>query len=591
MFGRVEMPPIVDDSYFVTLGPHSFYWFVIEPQKVPIGRASWGDGEEVPLRTVRRSWEELFEDDEKSVLTAELPAFLQGQRWFSGKGRRLRSIAVEEALPIRRDGPPIYLTFVNVQYSEGTGETYFLPLTYSTGEDASLRLRQSPQAVVLRIKSPAGQDGILYDAVFDDSLSKIALRAISIRQRLKAGSGELVGSRTPTLRQLTIDEPMRVSLLRGEQTNTSVVFNDKLLLKFFRKVEAGVNPDLEIGRLLTSRGFASSPRVAGAIEYYRGSDEPMTLAILHEFIRIESDAWQYTLDSLRDFLDLALSAEEELPTVAPVTGPNLLRLIAETMPPLVLETIGSFVESARLLGQRTAELHGVLGSVADDAAFAPEPFTPFYQRSLYQSMRNLTTNSFLLLNRFAGKNPDAPPQALQVSQLEGEVLRRFRALVSRNLRSMRIRSHGDYHLGQVLFTGNDFLITDFEGEPQRTISERRLKRSPLRDVAGMLRSFSYAVHSALIEREESGLEDGASVRAREWGRFWQAWVSTTYLASYLEHAGRSGSLTTDKDEIALLLDIYMLEKAVYEIGYELNNRPGWVVVPLEGILDLLQAES
>jgi maltose alpha-D-glucosyltransferase/alpha-amylase len=266
-------------------------------------------------------------------------------------------------------------------------------------------------------------------------------------------------------------------------------------------------------------------------------------------------------------------------------------MMAEPLPPLVAETIGAFVESARLLGQRTAELHGMLGSVRDDPAFAPEPYTPFYQRSLYQSMRNLTTNSFLLLNRFASENPVAPPEAQQVSQLEGEVLRRFRTLVSRNLKSMRIRSHGDYHLGQVLFTGNDFLITDFEGEPQRTISERRLKRTPLRDVAGMLRSFSYAVYSALIERKESGLEDGASIKAREWGRFWQAWISTCYLGSYLEHAAKSAFLTTDKDEIALLLDIYMLEKAVYEIGYELNNRPSWAIVPLEGILDLLQAES
>jgi maltose alpha-D-glucosyltransferase/alpha-amylase len=590
MFGRVELPPISNEGYFVTLGPHSFYWFVIEPQKVPIGRERWGDGEEVPVRFVRRSWEELFEDEEKGVLASELPAFLQGQRWFSGKGRRLRSIAIEEAFPIQRSRPPVYLTFVNAQYSEGTGETYFLPLTYSTGDDALQRLRQSPEVVLLRVKTAQGQEGIVYDAVFDETLSKVALQAITARQRLKAGSGELAGSRTAALRELAIEEQIRFSILRGEQTNTSVNFNDRLLLKFFRKVQPGVNPDLEIGRLLTARGFANAPRVAGAVEYYRGS-EPVTLAILHEFIRIESDAWQYTRDHLRDFLDRALASEEGLPVAAPLTGTHLLRLMAEPVPPLVGEMIGAFIESARLLGQRTAELHAMLGSVQADGSFAPETFTPFYQRSLYQSMRNLTTNSFLLLNHFVADGLEVPPQALQVAQMEGEVLRRFRALVSRNLRSMRIRSHGDYHLGQVLFTGNDFLITDFEGEPERPISERRLKRSPLRDVAGMLRSFSYAVNSALIEREQSGLEDGASIRAREWGRFWQAWVSESYLASYLEHSTKSGFLATDKDEIALLLDIYMLEKAVYEIGYELNNRPNWVVVPLEGILDLLQAES
>jgi maltose alpha-D-glucosyltransferase/alpha-amylase len=593
MFGRVEMPPIGEDPYFVTLGPHSFYWFAIEPQKVPVGRPLWLTGEgEAPLHTVNRSWEELFRDEEKAVLVSELPAYLQGQRWFSGKGRRLRSAAVEEAIPIRRDNATVYLTFVNVQYSEGTGETYFLPLTYASGEEAATRLRQTPQSVLLRLRTrQGGEDGVLFDAVHDEDFDTIALRAISIRQHLKVGGGELIGSRTAALRQIGVEEPPRPSLLRGEQTNSSVNFNDRLLLKFFRKVEPGVNPDLEIGRFLTNRGFRYSPRVAGAIEYHRAQEEPLTLALMHEFVRIEGDAWQYTLDALRDFFDRALAEADDV--IAPGgSAASLMLLTSEEPPPLVAEMIGVFAESARLLGQRTAELHAVLASVRDDPAFAPEAFTPFYQRSLYQSMRNLTTNSFLLLGRFVSESPEPPPQADQVLKMEAEILRRFRGLLNRNLRSMRIRSHGDYHLGQVLFTGYDFLITDFEGEPARTISERRLKRSPLRDVAGMLRSFSYGVHSALIEREQSGLEgNGAGVKAREWGRFWQSWVSSAFLGAYLSKARESGFLVADDDEVALLLDVYMLEKAVYEIGYELNNRPAWVTVPLEGVLDLLQGDS
>jgi maltose alpha-D-glucosyltransferase/alpha-amylase len=176
-------------------------------------------------------------------------------------------------------------------------------------------------------------------------------------------------------------------------------------------------------------------------------------------------------------------------------------------------------------------------------------------------------------------------------RLEEEVLRRFRGLLNRTLGSQRIRPHGDYHLGQVLFTGNDFVIIDFEGEPARALSERRLKRSPLRDVAGMLRSFSYAVHSALIEAEQSGLVEASRIRAREWGRFWQAWVSSIFLGSYLQEARRLGFFAASEEETTLLLDIYMLEKAVYEVAYELNNRPDWLEVPLHGILELLQVES
>jgi maltose alpha-D-glucosyltransferase/alpha-amylase len=204
-------------------------------------------------------------------------------------------------------------------------------------------------------------------------------------------------------------------------------------------------------------------------------------------------------------------------------------------------------------------------------------------------MRNLTTNTFALLSQHVGRNTEAMGLAVDVLRREEDVLGRFRGLLNRTLRSTRIRTHGDYHLGQVLFTGSDFMITDFEGEPARPISERRIRRSPLRDVGGMLRSFNYAVHTALREREETGLEEVASLRARDWGRFWQAWVSSIFLGAYLQEARTSEFLTADEDEIALLLDVYMLEKAVYEVAYELNNRPSWVSVPLEGVLELLQA--
>jgi maltose alpha-D-glucosyltransferase/alpha-amylase len=265
-------------------------------------------------------------------------------------------------------------------------------------------------------------------------------------------------------------------------------------------------------------------------------------------------------------------------------------LAGEEPAPAVGEQIGAFVESARLLGVRTAQLHAVLASDAVNPAFAPEPYTPYYQRAFYQSLRNLTTNSFTLLSRVVQEDKDAPAEAALVLKLEDQVLDRFRRLLGRTLTSLRARSHGDYHLGQVLYTGNDFVIIDFEGEPLRTLSERRLKRSPLRDVAGMLRSFSYAVHSALLELKESGLNEESETRAASWGRVWQARVSAIFLRAYLEQVEGAAFLTADRAEIELLLDVYMLEKAVYELAYELNNRPNWLIVPLRGIRELLQVE-
>jgi maltose alpha-D-glucosyltransferase/alpha-amylase len=275
---------------------------------------------------------------------------------------------------------------------------------------------------------------------------------------------------------------------------------------------------------------------------------------------------------------------------APMTAANLLVLQAQEPPPEVRDLIGGFLESARLLGQRTAELHAALAAPTDDPHFGTEPFTPHYQRGLYQSMRNAAITSFDLLRRYVADEEEEPlPEAVAVLGLRDEITKRFRRVTSRPIRSLRTRAHGDYHLGQVLYTGNDFIITDFEGEPARSLTERQIRRSPLRDVAGMLRSFNYAVHSELRERRAAGLAGGDSGGLEGWGNYWQAWVSATFLRAYLDVARGSGLLPDDNDEIELLLNVYMLEKAVYEIAYELNNRPDWLAVPLQGVLDLLQA--
>jgi maltose alpha-D-glucosyltransferase/alpha-amylase len=597
MFGRIEMPGPIDGPYFLTLGPHSFYWFAIEPARVEARTLSWlDDDDQAPLQAITGGWHRLFTEDD-GTLSKHLPAFLATRRWFAGKGRRVRSARVDEAVPVgakanggRGSAPSAYLCFVEVQYAEGTAETYVLPLAYKTGEEAYHRQSQTPDAVFLRLRSGDGKEGILYDAMFDESFSDGLLRSIERGARLRARDGEIVGSHTSALRR--IDRPKDVvgSVLRADQSNTSVNYGDTLLLKLFRRVEPGTNPDYEIGAFLTERGFQHAPRVAGAIEYQRRRKEPITLAVLSEFIHKESDAWQLTMDSLRDYFDRTAAFSEEVEPV-PATVASLLRLTEQEIPPLVGETIGAFAESARLLGVRSAEMHAALASGPSGSEFTQEPFTPFYQRSLYQSMRNMTTNSFALLAQRVKADEVVTPEEIAVLKLEDTILERFRGIVKRSLSSTRVRNHGDFHLGQVLYTGNDFVITDFEGEPSRSLNERRQRRSPLRDVAGMLRSFSYAVHSALKEREERGLPEESDGTAHAWGRFWQVWVSSIYLTSYLEEARKAGFLDAGPEEIELLLDIYMIEKAVYEVGYELNHRPDWLNVPLQGILELLQAEA
>jgi maltose alpha-D-glucosyltransferase / alpha-amylase len=253
------------------------------------------------------------------------------------------------------------------------------------------------------------------------------------------------------------------------------------------------------------------------------------------------------------------------------------------------ERIGIYLQSAQLLGQRTAEMHIALASRPDEPDFAPEPFSLLYQRSLYQSMRTLAGRTFELLRQRLDSLPEpARPMAEELLGAQGRVIDRFGALLGGKVSATRIRTHGDYHLGQVLFTGKDFVVLDFEGEPARPLSERRMKRSPFRDLAGMLRSFHYAAYAKLFEEADAGVVPAGALPVLEtWALDWERWVSASFLRAYLDRAWGASFVPPSREELAMLIDVYLLEKAVHELAYELNNRPGWVRIPLHGIRQIL----
>jgi maltose alpha-D-glucosyltransferase/alpha-amylase len=385
---------------------------------------------------------------------------------------------------------------------------------------------------------------------------------------------------------------LAASVSKAEQSNSSIIYGDRLILKFFRHLEEGINPDLEINRFLTARKFPHSPPLAGALEYQNPGGAISTVGILTTFIPGCKDGWDFTLDTLSRFYDrvATLPAEKRQPPALPTAV--VARLAALSMPAEAQDMIGTYLESAAMLGERTAALHLTLASESDDPAFAPEPFTAHSQRGLFQSFRNLARNNLQLLSvKLKSLPPGIQPQAQKVISLEPEILKRFRAIYEHSIDAVRIRHHGDYHLGQVLSTGKDFLILDFEGEPALPISERRLKRSPLRDVAGMIRSFHYAAHAALLKQSERGTVQTAQLAsATAWGRFWFHWVSAAFYKAWRTTAGSAAFVPSSEEQLQMMLDIFLLRKAVYELGYELNSRPDWVRIPLQGILELLTEE-
>jgi len=595
LFGRGEFAPISDGKYYFTPSPYAFYGFSLFPQPAEALRLRALPSEEIrAIPTINETGEKLFEKENWFVLEGVLLEYMRGRRWFRGKARDSWASEIQDIIPMRFSDHVTYLVLIEVEYGEGEPETYVLPLTTAPVEQAGTITDEYPNAVVARLKSRGkGGEKILYDAMVDKSFCTSLLPAIARRGHFKGAVGEISASPTRVFRSArgSGDVSLEPVPLKVEQSNTSVIYGDRVILKLFRRIEDGINPDLEISRFLTEKtSFANIPQVAGALEYQRRKGKPMSLAILQSFVPNEGDAWQYTLDSLERYLQGALA--HPIVQAPPVPRKHVLSLLKEP-PSLASETIGPYMTSAQLLGQRTAELHMALASVSDDPDFAPEPFTLMYRTSLYQSMRSFTIRTLQLLQAQLKDLPDElKDEAQQVLDLEKDITERFQPIRKQKISATRIRCHGDYHLGQVLYTGKDFAIIDFEGEPARSLSERRLKRSPLLDVAGMMRSFHYAAHSALLRQAPLAPrpEDDLPL-LQHWAQYWYVWVSVAFLTSYLDVIQQAHLLPEDHEQLKILLDAYILEKAIYEIGYELNNRPDWVKVPLQGILQLMEASG
>ncbi len=593
LFGYSRFPSIGDLPYFLTLGPHAFYWFKLEAPQVSVARVT-DKGFEPATMEIDGAWENILEGKALTQLERALPAYFLSCRWFGGKAQQIRAIKNIGIIPFAVDAMSSFFTIWEVQFLGAAAENYLLPLAFAGGHHAFEIRQGSPQAVIVHLKAKEKNrqtEGVLYDALYDVNFTKAVLFAVERGRCYKGIGGEISALPSKVFRKLRGDKKAAVepSLLKREQSNTSVVFGDRLILKLFRRVSEGLNPDLEIGRFLTEKAaFAHTPPFGGSIELRKGKLEPITLGILQGLVPNEGDAWRYTLESLDDFFDEILARQPDAQQ-AVLPASSLVELTQQEIPALAQELIGSYLSSAHLLGQRTGELHRALASDAKNPSFAPEPFTALYRRALYQSLRTLADQSLALLAKRLEELPEElRPSADKILKLEKAIFDRFRQIVEANISGMRIRCHGDYHLGQVLFTGKDFVIIDFEGEPARPVTERRIKRSPLRDVAGMLRSFNYA---AVNKLKSEATRPESLAQLRPWSGYWNFWVSVNYLKGYFEATRNSACLPKSSADLELMLDVYLLEKAIYELGYELNNRPDWVSVPIEGILALVAQEN
>ena len=567
MMGQSPFPPVDELPYLLTLPAYGFYWFLLtDEHDAPGWHTPYAQmlPDFITMTTRTGSIAGAFEDrSARDFERRTLPEYLPLQRWFAAKEDPIEAVRLRRLAEI--DGRHL-LAVADVTVKGGT-QSYFLPLSAVWGED-ELTMGPRLPATLAKLRQ-ANRMGAILDGAADEDMANALLASLRDYRETDAGdAGQLVFKGSDRLREVAA-EPGEPRLLSAEQSNASIAFSDKLILKLYRRLRSGTQPDIEIARFLTDEtDFEATPPLLGTIDWIDADGEVTTLGAASAFVRNQGDAWTYVTDALdRDMerletQDRAASAEED---GAVMGGPLDLGLV---------------------LGRRTAELHRALSSGAAGSAFAMEPMTAERLAGLVDEVAQEVTG---VLDHLQGHRSGLGQAGRDLSEA---LLERRGALMAR-LEGLRdsapsgglCRIHGDYHLGQVLVVATDVMIIDFEGEPTRSLAERTARTSPLRDVAGMLRSFDYALWLTLRRRLDLGADPERTLASVD---LWRDATQGAFLASYRETMAGAPVHPDDPAFERALLDLFLIQKAAYEVGYEMAMRPDWIEIPLRGLLALIE---
>lgn len=460
-------------------------------------------------------------------IAAELPE----RRWFGDKTRTIESVRVLDQATLDEGSEDLVVALVETRFEDGGSSIYHLPLLVAA-------------------------DGTWRDATADPDRLRIFGELMAHPHPIKGEKGTFHFS-GPGLDPSSPPGGSSVRVMSAEQSNTSVVLDDDVILKFFRKVEPGQNPDLEITRLLTNEGFPHIPSQVGEVFYGSRTDSgelSIDLSIAQRFVSGATEGWTYALEQLDQLYEEVHEAD------AP-----------EDRAVLIQERCHESLDAMEQLGEVTAALHVLLARTDLDLELIPEPVEePDLKEWVNSTIERLRT---------------VAERSGEVAAIADDVEERVERLLTVESSGSKTRIHGDYHLGQVLLAARRWMILDFEGEPARSLEERRMKHSPVKDVAGMLRSFSYAAYASLYARSEPGADEWEQLEP--WAIAWEILARDRFLAAYLSRSHEGEFLPQDRDEIAALLDYFEIDKALYELAYEMGHRPDWVRIPLKGIANVL----
>jgi maltose alpha-D-glucosyltransferase/alpha-amylase len=575
LLGRTPFPPVGELPYLLTLPSHGFYWFLLAQD---VDAPAWHEERlpsfKLPVVVLPEGWLTLQPDRAqrrdpavRAVWRVErqvLPAFLPTRRWFAAKGTAIRSAVLGE----RQEWDGWLLCLPRVELADERGQDYFLPLSIVWDVEDASRVAAAAAGALAKVRRHSAT-GLLCDAFADERFVRALVRAVGEGGEAPLGAGRLLFSPTAAFTRLGGDEALAgVLRLPPEGSNSGAILGERLFLKGYRRVRQGINPEAEMGRFLTEVSpYSQVVPLAGTLEYQDAEGSSTTLALLQGFVDNQGDLWGYTLDHLTRFCEIygARALQEWEVDAAQVAYQSLVST----------------------LGQRTAELHRALAQTGGGPNFDPEPITGLDLagwRSRVQREADETLNG---LAERLGELPDwVREQAAKLLERRAALLARIGELTPEQVDAVKTRYHGDFHLGQVLVVMNDVVLIDFEGEPARPLAERRAKHSPLVDVAGMVRSFDYAGYAALDRSACQRPEERARLEALT--ARWAREMTDVFLAGYREAAEGSPSYPASDEQADRLIDLFTLEKALYEVRYELGSRPEWVAIPVRGLLALLE---
>jgi maltose alpha-D-glucosyltransferase/alpha-amylase len=534
---------------------------------------------------ISKSWKDVFNEDHPAYTQLEseiLPEYLHQMRWFGAKSSNIKRYSIDhkELYPLS-DKETAYLLFVEIVFQTSNTETYLLPVTLSK------ELEEGSVPICL-VKYEAGTErGYLVDAIYTAKFRNSIFKNITNSNKLKLNSGQLIFSKGKILKGVKQNR-VKSEVLKLEQSNSTILYDDNYFLKVYRKIFRDNNPDLELTRFLSERvGFEYSPNFAGSIEWVRSEHYKVSIGLMQEKVENRGEAWNDTLDEITEFFR---RVEELSLTIDDLPKLELYKpLSLEKVPDFYKKLVGeSMLQKVQKLAVRTAQMHIALFSDKSDRYFSPENFTSDYKVWLFNRIMYMLDYRFSIVEQNIDKLKGVSKEYAEVF-LESKDIIKDRILNFDELRlnSCRIRIHGDYHLGQILLTGDDFCILDFEGEPESTIRDRKVKQSPIKDLAGLFRSYHYAVFATVFQRLNSDLP--VDFLTEVGGRYYRLIVGLI-LHFYTETTMAVNLNIGYSNEIEFLLRYHLFEKAIYELGYELHARPEWVVIPLKGLMQILNNE-